>query len=475
MLAAVFSMQSVSRLLAFAINLGTIRDSNLASLTTGSDESKLVVDRAWRLTIGLGVIPAAIAVILRLTIPETPRYYADIMKDLRKAVKSAFKIYGRNKKMTDSNSVNSGPSRQDSDDQNDQWFQGAWNYLTGPKKAWRNLVGISVLWGVMDVAWYGLSMDSPSALSTLVHDPSNHSSSFNVKRSDNNTCNNHLRNADLWDPSTTVDKMLQDNSIRSLLIVSIASFLGSIAAIVIINRFRRKSILMVTFLLLSLLFTVSGGTLIAADRAGKVRLVTIVFYAILQFVFNLGPNTLIFVLAAEIFPTVYRGTFFGLAAACGKIGAIIIRAIIGRTKNSEKSLGIRLLVFIPFMLLAAWISTSLPDVQYLPKKIDVEALAVEQTGSEGEERPEGMERPASSLDGGSSREREGNQPEQASPKVYFLGRLKNKALEDIAPNPAWDKKNAEAKADERTTAGAQTLTISGQGLLSGREVVKSDR
>jgi len=188
MLSAVFSMQSVGRLLAFAVGLGALRITSqkwsLQPDAPTSNTSKLVVDQVWRWTIGITIIPAAIAILLRLTIPETPRYYADIMKDLRKAVKNALRVYGRNKNVTEKNSTNNVPVRQNSDEEDDHWYGGAWNYLTGPKKAWRNLVKMSLLWGIMDAAWYGLSMDSPSALSTLAHDPSDNSTSYNFKRSD---------------------------------------------------------------------------------------------------------------------------------------------------------------------------------------------------------------------------------------------------------------------------------------------------
>jgi PHS family inorganic phosphate transporter-like MFS transporter len=448
MLAAVFSMQSVGRLLAFAVNLGSIRDFNLANST----EPKLAADRAWRLTIGVGAIPAAVAIILRLTIPETPRYYADIMKDLRKAVKNALKIYGRNKKVTEVNSLNNGISGRNSDEENDHWFEGAWNYLTGPKKAWKDLASISILWAILDVAWYGLSLESPSALSTLAHVPSDHS----PWKATN--CNSKW-DTDSWKSNITIHDMIQENSIRSILIVSIASLVGSLCAIVVINRFRRKSILVTTFLVLSLLFAISGGTLIGTYRASENHTVTTVFYAIVQFVFNLGPNTLIFGLAAEIVPTVYRGTFYGIAAAWGKIGAICVRAIAARTGDKEISLGIRLLVFVPLMLLAAAISTRLPDVQYIPGKVDVEASEEPPANLEGKKQPSAtadtvvvppdqpqdpgtqqpVQRTSTSSDGSSSHEHGHTQPDQPSQKIRFFGRLKNMALEDIAPNPAWDR------------------------------------
>jgi MFS transporter, PHS family, inorganic phosphate transporter len=43
------------------------------------------VDYIWRILIGLGCIPACIALYFRLTIPETPRFTMDIERDVRRA------------------------------------------------------------------------------------------------------------------------------------------------------------------------------------------------------------------------------------------------------------------------------------------------------------------------------------------------------------------------------------------------------
>src|SRR5262249_10520713 len=55
---------------------------------------------------------------------------------------------------------------------------------------------------------------------------------------------------------------------------------------------------------------------------------TMAFYALAYFMFNAGPNTLTFVLAGECFPTEFRGTSYGIAAAAGKIGAMVARGIV---------------------------------------------------------------------------------------------------------------------------------------------------
>jgi len=514
MLAAVFAMQSLGRLLVHAIGLAAIQVTSmkwdLQSQDQAGDTSKLVVDQAWRWTIGIGIIPAAVAILARLTIPETPRYYADIMEDLRKAVKNALRVYRRDKegrklkeKRTDAGSTSSNPARTNSDEWSNQWYSGAWDYLTGEKKAWRPLVLTSLIWAFMDVAWYGMSLDNPGALSILDHDPSDNGSSYGFdtnKRSlsSSTACSDSSTWAtDYWRQNNTIHETLENNSLRSIVIISAASMAGSIGAILIIDRFRRQMILVWSFLALGLLFTVAGGTLVSSYKVGENHVATTVFFAILQFVFNIGPNTLTFVIPAEIFPTVYRGTFYGIAAASGKFGAVIIRLIIGETTPSgdwELWLGKRLLAFIPFMFLCAGMSWFLPDVQYLPitssnQGGDGQAAVSEQTqpqvagtqaseqqnpahqgngrGTMVQQAPEQQDsEPISNQTEATGAPDASHTAETASFSSFGFGterrpsapvipetssfwdRLKNKALEDIAPNPAWEKATKSDKTKE---------------------------
>lgn len=43
------------------------------------------IDAVWRLIIGLGCVPGAIALYFRLTIPETPRFTMDIERNVQQA------------------------------------------------------------------------------------------------------------------------------------------------------------------------------------------------------------------------------------------------------------------------------------------------------------------------------------------------------------------------------------------------------
>ncbi|ENH73441.1 Inorganic phosphate transporter PHO84 [Fusarium oxysporum f. sp. cubense race 1] len=420
MLSAVFSMQSVGRLLSYTVSLGALRGSN-----PGDDEEtrRLAIDRVWRWTVGVALIPAAIAILLRLTIPETPRFYAGIMKDPRKGVSNTMKLYGRNKSIQEvgrETDLSTGGSK-DEEEPWYTWYGKAWDYLTGPKKGWRPLVLISLLWAIMDVPWYGLTMDLSNTLATLVHDPN------------------------YWNLNNTISNMIEQNAIRSIVVVSIGSLIGSIGSILIIDFFRRKVILIATFLAITVLLAIAGGTLLGSEASDSHH-AAVVCYGILQFFFNLGPNTLIFVLAAEIFPTTYRGTFNGIAAASGKVGAVIIRVIIFTTRHGdkEKSLGIRLLALMPLMLVSAWLSWYLPDVQVIPKAKPVETVS-EQYEADGQNLPPSpmlqVETPQSdAVSVTSSDSRSLSVPSNENSKGFrLLERLKNIPLEDIARNPGQSK------------------------------------
>lgn len=457
MLAAVFLMQSVARILVDGLSLGILEAIsqrwNLPSSESGSDLSKLVVDQVWRWTVGIGILPAAVAIVMRMTIPETPRYYAGILKDLRKAVKNTLMVYPKSVSEKPPTAAETAPavrhgSGEDTIVRWHEWYVGAWEYLAGPTKAWRTLGAMSLLWAILDFVFYGLSMDLSHDLSIMAHNPA----------TDTSTCpNNPVWNPDWWNCDPKIYHVLRMNSLRLMWLASLPSVVGGIAAVLAINYVRRKHMLAATFLAISILLAAAGASLLITTHMNETHVVTEVIYALLSFVFNLGPNTLVFVTAAEVFPTVYRSTFFGLSAASGKMGAAVVRVIVSRTLDREASLGIRLLAFVPLMLAAAVLSWYLPDVQTPTtsrrgdgaveeeaRQLDSDGTAVlrQQAASirNSTRRANGVDQDhqASRRSSESSFGQSGPLPEletRRKPRGLF-GRVRNRALEDIAPNPA---------------------------------------
>jgi hypothetical protein len=102
MMAAVFIMQPIGQLVAWAVGMAALqglrRDYNLdvGVLTTNPDEiddAKIGIDIFWRIVVGVGAVPAMIAILFRWTIPESGRYTYDVKQDARTALKDTRKVY----------------------------------------------------------------------------------------------------------------------------------------------------------------------------------------------------------------------------------------------------------------------------------------------------------------------------------------------------------------------------------------------
>lgn len=99
MLAAVFLFQPLGQLIAvlmaFAATAGfrsyiSTQPDDISCSVLASDQAGIecarTVDRAWRLIAGLGAVPAAVAMVFRLTIPESVYYILDIKNDSNEAM-----------------------------------------------------------------------------------------------------------------------------------------------------------------------------------------------------------------------------------------------------------------------------------------------------------------------------------------------------------------------------------------------------
>jgi MFS transporter, PHS family, inorganic phosphate transporter len=86
-----------------------------------------------------------------------------------------------------------------------------------------------------------------------------------------------------------------------------------------------------------------------------------------RIMFNLGPNTITFMLPAEMFETRYRATFYGLAAAAGKVGAIVtqvINVLLVQNKGNKEFSIFWLSGMVPAMLIGAAVTWFwVPEVQ----------------------------------------------------------------------------------------------------------------
>ncbi|KAM7185997.1 Major facilitator superfamily domain containing protein [Rhypophila sp. PSN 637] len=446
MLALVFSMLPFARLLAYGIGLAALRVSSanngLSPDLRLEDDSDLltkhVADQVWRWDIGVAVIPAALAVVFRFVIPETPRFYAHIRKNLTKAMRIAREFNRGESTNAPTNPSNAAaPSLSDPvastdapassnpvasiDGHSDRetggqtgwpdwlqwlarwtdWLACANTYLkegsvqtyqnSRPNSARRHLLVISSLCFLSEIGWYCLATDSNSSMSTFFHDPStttagstSGSISARANLPVNFSSDSKCPEFNAWNSGkpTTIYNVLATNSTRFMLVSSLGSILGSMTLVFLINRFHRKHILQFSFTMLAILNIVVGAILVATydPNADDLHPSADGFFGIMHFFYAFGPRTVIYILAAEIFPTEYRGTFYGVTAAMGKLAAVAIRPVIGKTSKLPRSLGVRLMIVAPLLLVAVWLCQWLPLVQ---GESDDESLEDEKSDSVG--------------------------------------------------------------------------------------------
>jgi MFS transporter, PHS family, inorganic phosphate transporter len=347
MLAAVFLAQSVGRILAYGISLGVLHgltgqiDPAARDLL---DQTKIALDIFWRLALSLAGIPAVFALVFRLFIPETPRFYSAVKRDIKKARESLTMLGTRTPEMIADieRVIVAGPDDASSILEKRPWRKTAREYYFGQAKGWKLLAAISIQWLLLDIVWYGVGLDSPGTLAALWLDkeppqPSSAPPSWNV---------------DPAYPNATIVETIDRNLERTLYLSCIAALLGSLAVIPLVNRLSRKTHYLWTTWSLAVLFAVMAIS-VSQTYAKPNHQVSVVFYVIAQLLFNLGPNTLTFIIAAESFPTEFRGTSYGIAAAFGKVGAIIARGIIKGAGKGKTGIVVVLAIFCVVLVIMA--------------------------------------------------------------------------------------------------------------------------
>ncbi|KAJ3171819.1 RNA helicase required for poly(A+) mRNA export, partial [Irineochytrium annulatum] len=294
MLAAVFSMQGMGILIggfAFLITLVAMKGPVQYDF--------LNLDYVWRICLGFGVIPGLAAIYFRLTIPETPRYTVDVNGDHRKAQKDIEAVLA----MNESRNVTSGYAEEEAIKTNvakKSSFKDFKAYF-GQWRNMKNLIGTAYCWFALDVAWYGLSLNQSVVLGLI---------NFNGPSKD---ATGAVPPHDIWDT-------FYQRAVGNVIIAVAGTVPGYYFSVFLIERMGRKPIQFMGFGIITIILIVLAA---AWNPIHTNQTVFVTLFTIAQFFFQFGPNTTTFVIPGEIFPTRYRSTAHGIAAAAGKVGAIL--------------------------------------------------------------------------------------------------------------------------------------------------------
>ncbi|KAE9410254.1 MFS general substrate transporter [Gymnopus androsaceus JB14] len=336
LMTAVFAFQgwgsSVIASIVACIVVAAYKDSilNDVSLTDSANVSlnSVAVDKTWRILIGMGCIPGVIALYYRLTIPETPRFTMDIERNIQQASKDIEDMLAINKTDVSNEKVDVPVA--------------GWSDFTAHFGQWKNmkvLIGTSYSWFALDIAFFGLGLNSSIILEAIGFGNGTGSGSRGVYQT------------------------LLNVSIGNL-ILSIAGYVpGYWASFYLIDSWGRKPIQLMGFTL----FTLYGGfaydKLLESDAGRKAF---VFLYCLANFFENFGPNTTTFIVPGEVFPTRYRSTAHGISAASGKLGAVISQvgfAALQNTGGKNKFLGHLLEILAFFMLTGIFSTLLIPETK----------------------------------------------------------------------------------------------------------------
>lgn len=295
-MAAVFSMQPLGQILASIVGLAVLMTVG-RNLKTETDHEKaaIIVDRIWRWVIGVGAIPALIAIVFRLTIPESPRYTLDVEGDGDRAWRDAQRYYDTQKKkqsVQHNAGVVSGPSgttstvsvlrdqdpERQSSGSSDDPLRPEWKIFFIDQGNIIYLLGTSLCWFLLDFAFFGLGINNPRVIAQI----------WASEPITNTTAANHTP---VWgnpsQPDLSIYDVLKQDGVRSIITVSIGSLLGSIIIIKVIDFVPRKAWLAWSFVGMGTLFGIVGGSYFAVANTDMHGL-TITLYVFSQLLFNLG-------------------------------------------------------------------------------------------------------------------------------------------------------------------------------------------
>jgi PHS family inorganic phosphate transporter-like MFS transporter len=199
---------------------------------------------------------------------------------------------------------------------------------------WPNLqllIGVAYSWFAVDVAFYGLGLNSATILTSQVL-----------------TLAGITKIHSQINSPSGIYETLHNVSVGNL-VVSVAGLLpGYYATFFLIDVWGRKPIQFMGFSALTVLLAVLAGVYPgpnpALDQESKTK-AFFALYCLANFFTNFGANVTTFIIPGEIFPTRYRSTAHGIAAASGKLGAIVAQIIFFKVHKSDTTLRVVLGIF----------------------------------------------------------------------------------------------------------------------------------
>jgi PHS family inorganic phosphate transporter-like MFS transporter len=224
---------------------------------------------AWRILLGLGAVPAAAVVYLRLRMPESPRYQVQMQDRAAEAESEMSKFTSG----TVQASTGGGARRR----------IGLRTFLT-TRSFQVMLAGTAGCWFLLDYAYYGNTISTPQIIGLI-------------------------------SPGSSTMRTIA----IQLAIFVVAAVPGYILAIARMDRIGHRKLQLTGFVMMGLCFAVIA--LVPGMTTAVLPFLAV--YGVSYFFTEFGPNMTTFVMPGELYPVSVRATGHGISAGIGKLGAFV--------------------------------------------------------------------------------------------------------------------------------------------------------
>lgn len=245
----------------------------------------------WRLMYATAIVPTIIVVVARFFITQSPQWLMSKGK-IKQAEKETLRLLSRSPQYPAKVSLEPVPETEPEQERRKSGFVKLFK-----KKHRRATILASVPWFLQDLSTYGIGIFTPTILVTIL----GHS-------------NPHEQNL----AGVIHNDMIAAKGAAFLDLLLLA---GIVVAVFLADRFGRMRLQILGF------FGCAAGLLLAAfstHLAPGTSQTVLIFagFMLFNFMTNLGPNAMTYLIAGEVFPTKIRGVGAGFAASFAKIGAV---------------------------------------------------------------------------------------------------------------------------------------------------------
>lgn len=157
---ATFWSQGWGQLAAALVALASLAAFKSAIINDGPTNAASL-DYVWRIIIGLGAVPGAVALYFRLTLPETPRFTMDVERNIVQASSDVDAFLQSGSRVSDQTPAVADPLAAPKASARD--FFGHF----GQYENFKLLFGTAFCWFALDVAFYGLGLNSSIILNAI--------------------------------------------------------------------------------------------------------------------------------------------------------------------------------------------------------------------------------------------------------------------------------------------------------------------